>query len=131
METPTVTPAAGAQVSVGAAATPEAMRRTTTAQGLRVPVTLTKGAAEREPGQLAFEKEQMKGEFGAPLRNRAEENNLQILQNFDAAIDATGAEAAFAGPSAARRLGRQRFEQRLPSSQEQNKHCLHQRQKVS
>jgi hypothetical protein len=100
METPTVTPAAGANVSVGAAATPEAMRRTTTAQGLRVPVTLTKGAAEREPGQLAFEKEQIKGEFGAPLRNRAEENNLQILQNFDAAIDATGAEAAFAGPSA-------------------------------
>ena len=58
-----------------------------------MPVTLTKGAAERDAGQLAFEKEQIKGEFGAPLRNRAEENNLQVLQNFDAAIDATGAEA--------------------------------------
>jgi hypothetical protein len=90
----------GARVSAGSAATPETLQRVTTAENLRVPVTLTKGAAEREAGQLSFEKEQIRGEFGAPLRNRAEENNLQILQNFDAAIDATGAEAAFAGPSA-------------------------------
>jgi len=90
----------GIRGSIGAQSTPEALRRVTTAESLRVPVTLTKGAAEREAGQLAFEKEQIKGEFGAPLRSRAEENNLQILQNFDAAIDATGAEAAFAGPSA-------------------------------
>ena len=100
METPVSTTATGARASAGAAATPQGLQRVTTAEGLRVPVTLTKGAAEREPGQLAFEKEQMKGEFGAPLRNRAEENNLQILQNFDAAIDATGAQAAFAGPTA-------------------------------
>jgi hypothetical protein len=100
MEAPVVAPAAGARVSGGAAATPEALQRVTTAEGLRVPVTLTRGAAERDAGQLAFEKEQIKGEFGAPLRNRAEENNLQVLQNFDAAIDATGAQAAFAGPSA-------------------------------
>lgn len=86
--------------SAGAAATSEAVRRVTTAEGLPVPVTLTRGAAQRDAAQLAFEKEQMKGEFGAPLRNRAEENNLQILQNFDAFIDATGADAAFAGPSA-------------------------------
>jgi hypothetical protein len=90
----------GARVSAGSAATPETLQRVTTAENLRVPVTLTKGAAEREAGQLSFEKEQIRGEFGAPLRNRAEENNLQILQNFDAAIDATGAEAAFSGPSA-------------------------------
>lgn len=93
------TPGAG-RVSIGAAATPDSLQRVTTAEGLRVPVTLTRGAATREAGQLAFEKEQIKGEFGAPLRNRAEENNLQVLQNFDAAIDATGAQAAFAGPSA-------------------------------
>jgi hypothetical protein len=94
-------PTSGAgRVSIGAAATPEALRRVTTAEGLRVPIPLTRGAATREAGQLAFEKEQMKGEFGAPLRNRAEENNLQVLQNFDAAIDATGAQAAFAGPAA-------------------------------
>lgn len=86
--------------SVGSAATPESMQRRATAESLRVPVTLTKGAEQRDPGQLAFEKEQMKSELGGPLRNRAEENNLQILQNFDAAIDATGAQAAFAGPSA-------------------------------
>ena len=89
-----------ARGSVGAAATPDAVRRVTTAESLRVPVTLTKGAAQRDAAQLAFEKEQMKGEFGAPLRNRAEENNLQILQNFDATIDATGAKAAFSGPAA-------------------------------
>jgi hypothetical protein len=93
-------PVAASGRSVGAAATPEALRRVTTAEGLPVPVTLTRGAAQREAGQLAFEKEQMKGEFGAPLRNRAEENNLQILQNFDAIIDSTGAQAAFAGPAA-------------------------------
>ncbi len=93
-------PVAASGRSVGAAATPEALRRVTTAEGLPVPVTLTRGAAQREAGQLAFEKEQMKGEFGAPLRDRAEENNLQILQNFDSIIDATGAQAAFAGPAA-------------------------------
>jgi hypothetical protein len=98
METTPAT--AGARASVGSAATPEALQRVTTAENLRVPVTLTKGAAERDAGQLAFEKEQIKGEFGAPLRSRAEENNLQILQNFDAAIDATGAQAVFAGPTA-------------------------------
>jgi hypothetical protein len=93
-------PGGAARGLVGEAAAPDAVRRVTTAEGLRVPVTLTKGAAQRDAAQLAFEKEQMKGEFGAPLRNRAEENNLQILQNFDATIDATGAQAAFAGPSA-------------------------------
>jgi hypothetical protein len=93
-------PSVGARVSGGSAATPETLQRVTTAERLRVPVNLTKGAAQREAGQLEFEKEQIKGEFGAPLRNRAEENNLQILQNFDAAIDSTGAQAAFAGPSA-------------------------------
>jgi hypothetical protein len=100
MEATPVAPSVGARVSGGSAATPETLQRVTTAEGLRVPVTLTRGGATREAGQLAFEKEQMKGEFGAPLRNRAEENNLQILQNFDAAIDATGAQAAFAGPTA-------------------------------
>jgi hypothetical protein len=97
---PAPAPATAVRGSAGAAATPEAVRRVTTAEGLRVPVTLTRGAAQRDAAQLAFEKEQMKGEFGAPLRDRVEENNLQILQNFDATIDATGAKAAFSGPSA-------------------------------
>jgi hypothetical protein len=92
METPAATPTAGARVSGGAAATPEALRRTTTAEGLPVPVTLTKGAATRDAKQLAFEKEQIKSDLGGPLRQRAEENNLQALQNFDALVDMTDAQ---------------------------------------
>jgi hypothetical protein len=93
-------PGGAARGSVGAAAAPDAVRRVTTAESLRVPVTLTRGAATREAEQLAFENAQIKTNLGGPLRNRAEENNLQILQNFDATIDATGAKVAFAGPSA-------------------------------
>jgi len=63
------------------------------AEGLPVPVQLTRGAAARDPEQLAFEKEQIFSELGGPLRRRAEENNLQALQNFDRFIDMTGAEA--------------------------------------
>lgn len=95
MEAPavvTTAPAAGARVSGGAAATPEAMRRTTTAESLPVPVQLTKGAATRDAQQLAFEKEQIKSDLGGPLRQRAEENNLQALQNFDALVDMTDAQ---------------------------------------
>lgn len=95
METPavaTTAPAAGARVSGGAAATPEVMRRTTTAESLPVPVQLTKGAATRDAQQLAFEKEQIKSDLGGPLRQRAEENNLQALQNFDALAEMTDAQ---------------------------------------
>ena len=80
--------------SVGAAATPEALRRVTTAEGLPVPITLTRGGATRDAAQLAFEKEQMKSaSFGQPLRDRAEENNLQALQNFDRLIDLSEAQS--------------------------------------
>jgi len=61
---------------------------------------LTKGAATREAGQLAFEKEQIKGPLGEPLRMRAEENSLQALANFDALIDMTGAQTTSIGPAA-------------------------------
>jgi hypothetical protein len=86
---PALTPG---RVSVGAAATPEVLRRTATAEGLPVPVTLTKGAATRDAQQLAFEKEQIKSDLGGPLRQRAEENNLQLLQNFDTLVDMTDAQ---------------------------------------
>lgn len=80
--------------SIGAAATGQELLRTSKAENLPVPVELTRGAAGRDAAQLAFEKEQLKNpSLGAPLRNRAEENNLQALQNFDALIDMTGAEA--------------------------------------
>jgi hypothetical protein len=86
--------AAGGRASIGAAATPQDLLRTTKAESLPVPVKLTKGATTRDAAQLAFEKEQMKNpSLGAPLRARAEENNLQALQNFDALIDMTEAQS--------------------------------------
>lgn len=78
--------------SVGAAGSDLSQMRVEAAQSLPIPVSLTKGAATREAGQLAFEKEQMKSaEFGAPLRQRTEENVRQILGNFEAFADQTGA----------------------------------------
>jgi hypothetical protein len=89
---PTQATAVGGRISGGSAATPEALRRVTTAESLPVPVTLTKGAATRDAQQLAFEKEQIKSDLGGPLRQRAEENNLQSLQNFDALVEMTDAQ---------------------------------------
>lgn len=78
--------------SVGAAGVPSDVIRSQKAANLPVPVELTKGAETRSAEQLAFEKEQMKGPLGEPLRKRAEQNNIQAMQNFDALIDTTGAE---------------------------------------
>lgn len=87
-------PRFGERASVGAAGVPQERIRAEKAQALPVPVELTKGAVGREAEQLAFEKEMMKSpQLGAPLRVRAEENNLQALQNFDALIDMTSAQA--------------------------------------
>ena len=90
----------GARTSAGAAATPAGMQREATARGLPVEFDLTRGARERDAAQLAFEKEQIKGPLGAPLRERSELNNLQALQNFDALIDMTGSQTAAIGPAA-------------------------------
>jgi hypothetical protein len=90
----------GARTSAGAAATPAGMQREATARGLPVEFDLTLGARERDAAQLAFEKEQIKGPLGAPLRERSELNNLQALQNFDALIDMTGSQTAAIGPAA-------------------------------
>jgi len=94
METPAVvtTAPSGARVAGGAAATPEALRRVTTAESLPVPIQLTRGGATREAEQLAFEKEQMKGPLGEPLRQRVEQQNLAALQNFDALAEMTDAQ---------------------------------------
>ena len=92
MEAPAAAPAAGARVSGGAAATPQALQRVTTAESLPVPVTLTKGAAARDSQQLEFENKEIKSALGGPLRQRAEENNLQALQNFDALVEMTDAQ---------------------------------------
>lgn len=81
--------------AAGAEATPQALLRARTAEGLPTPVELTLGAERRDPAQLAFEKEAMKrpDEMGQMLRDRAEANNAQILQNFEKLAERTGAEA--------------------------------------
>ena len=77
----------------GSAGTSDETLRRMQAEGLPVPVELTRGASTRDAEQLAFEKEQLYGALGGPLRKRAEENNLQALENFDRLIDMTGAQA--------------------------------------
>jgi hypothetical protein len=88
-----VAPAAGGRASGGAAAVPQDMVRAQKSQNLPVPIDLTLGAESRDAAQLAFEKEQMKGPLGKPLRDRVETNNLQAMQNFDKLIDSTDAQA--------------------------------------
>lgn len=78
--------------SAGAAATPEAIRRTEVAAQLPVPFKdktgLTTGQASRDFAQLQFEKETAKaGELGAPLRERVENQTANLIQNFDALVD--------------------------------------------
>jgi len=82
---------------VGAAEVPDVQNRVALAQGLRVPVPLTKGQATRELGQQQFEAETMKTypqDVGRPLVKARLDQNERILQNFDAFVDATGAEKA-------------------------------------
>lgn len=81
--------------SIGAAGVPDETLRVAKAEGLPVPVNLTRGAITRDAAELAFEKEQLKNPtLGAPLRKRLEENNIQMLQNMDALFDMTGAQAS-------------------------------------
>lgn len=99
--------AAPAKTSMGAAATDPALQRIAKAESLPSKYNLTKGEASREAEQLAFEKEQMKGPAGAPLRDRAEEHNIKHLENMDALIDMTDAKTpdiAAAGNSVTKAL---------------------------
>lgn len=80
---------------MGAAETAKALERQTRAQGLRVPVELTKGEATRLPGVQGFESETRKvypETVGKPLIQRQIDTNQKILSNFDAYTTATGAE---------------------------------------
>jgi hypothetical protein len=82
-------------VGMGAASTEQALQRQVTAEGLRVPVRLTKGQATREPGQQQFEAETAKTypeTVGRPLVEQRRATNDAILKNFDAYADATGSE---------------------------------------
>jgi hypothetical protein len=80
---------------VGAAEVPEAVNRVQMAQGLRVPVKLSKGMAERDLATQQFESEiakQYSDTIGKPLIVNKAQANDAILQNFDAYVDATGKE---------------------------------------
>lgn len=82
-------------MGMGAADTAKALERQTRAQGLRVPVDLTKGQATRLPGVQGFEAETRKTYpegVGKPLIQRQIDTNQKILSNFDAYSTATGAE---------------------------------------
>lgn len=91
-EPSTVTTAQPGRVSMGAANVPQDMVRAQKAANLPEPINLTLGAETRDAELLAFEKEQMKGPLGQPLRQRAEENNLQALNNFEKLIDSTDSQ---------------------------------------
>jgi hypothetical protein len=82
---------------VGAAVVPDVQNRLALAQNLRVPVPLRKGQATRELGQQQFEAEMAKTypkDVGRPIIESNLNQNERILQNFDAYVDATGAEKA-------------------------------------
>jgi hypothetical protein len=80
---------------VGAATTPEAVTRFQMAQGLRVPVSPSKGQIEADLPQQQFEIETPKisPELGKQLTEAQAKRNDAILQNFDAYVDATGKES--------------------------------------
>jgi hypothetical protein len=82
---------------VGAALVPDAQVRMARALNLPVPIKLSKGEALRELGQQQFEAEIAKTypkDVGRPLIAGKMNRNEQLLQNFDAYVDATGAKEA-------------------------------------
>ena len=89
-------PTPGTLGSAGAAGTDMAAQRVATAEqlGFTGDAALTKGQATRDPAQLKFEVETAKNpELGQGLRERINNQNAVVLQNFDHWADQTGAEA--------------------------------------
>lgn len=85
-------PTPGTQGSAGAAGTDKATERRARADNLPVPVDLTEGQATRSFEQQRFERETAKDpDAGAPLRERAADQNERVLKNFDALESETGA----------------------------------------
>jgi hypothetical protein len=58
-----------------------------------VPIKLTKGQRDRSFEQQRFESDTAKLPEGKPLQDRVVEQNQQVMQNFDAFVDETGAQA--------------------------------------
>ena len=78
---------------VGAASVGDANLRMARALELPIPINLTKGQATRTFAQQRFERETAKDpELGIKLRERATDQNTQILKNFDSFIEQTGSE---------------------------------------
>lgn len=91
---PDPVPTPGTKGSVGAAAVDISDQRRQLAADLPVPIDLTKGQADRDFEQQRFEREAAKDpNVGEPLRDRFAQQNEDILKNFDAWVDRTGAEA--------------------------------------
>jgi hypothetical protein len=88
---PQAKPQAMGGLSIGAAEIPIEQVRTQQAQDLPVPIQLTKGQAAKDFEQQRFERETAKmNDIGDPIRQRYTEQNLQLQQNLDSFIDATG-----------------------------------------
>ena len=79
--------------SLGSAATPMETVRYERAKDMPVEVPMTVGQITRDPEILAFEKEQIKGPEGQPLRDRAEAANMALIRNVEALFDMTDANA--------------------------------------
>lgn len=80
--------------SVGAASLTKADQRQLRADELPVKMKLTEGQKSRDFDQTRFERETAKMlDTGAPLRDRFEQQNLQLQQNVDVFIDETGGQA--------------------------------------
>jgi hypothetical protein len=88
------TPDSPQQKSMGAAEVPAEVRRREMAAQLPVDPQLTKGQATRDVNQLRFEGETMKGELGAPLRERASQQHQAIKMSIYEWLDQTGAQGA-------------------------------------
>lgn len=87
-------PAETQMAGMGSANTAQEAMRLQRASDLPAPIDLTKGQATRDFAQQQFEREAAKSpDVGGPLRQRFSEQNQQILKNFDAWVDQTGAEA--------------------------------------
>lgn len=79
--------------SVGAMAIDAGTRRQMLSDELPIPIKLTKGQKTRDFGDQRFERETAKmSEEGGLLRERFEQQNMQLQYNVDAFIDSTGAQ---------------------------------------
>lgn len=85
---------------MGAAETALATQRQARAQGLRVPVQLTKGMQTGDPSLVKFEFETARTSpeaEGKPLVEARADRNKAVLRNFEALTEATGSEMAGEG----------------------------------